>query len=80
MIILLAKYVAIYHYECEGKTILYIPIHESDLVHNTKGEVFDRNVDGEYKVTSLERIANIYMFYLEGTQRIMEKKVSKSIY
>lgn len=54
------SYINIYDYECEGKTILYIPIHESDLVHNTKGEVFDRNVDGDYKVISPERIANIY--------------------
>lgn len=30
------------------------------MVHSTKGEVFDRNVDGDYKVTSPERIANIY--------------------
>ena len=39
---------------------MYIPVFESDLVHSTKGEVFDRNVDGDYKVTSPERIANIY--------------------
>ena len=54
------SYINIYDYEYDNKIILYIPIHESDLVHSTKGEVFDRNVDGDYKVTSPERIANIY--------------------
>ena len=53
-------YINIYDYEYEGKIILYIPIFESNLVHNTKGEIFDRNVDGDYKVTMPERIANIY--------------------
>ena len=54
------SYISIYDYEYEDKVILYIPVFESDLVHSTKGEVFDRNVDGDYKVTSPERIANIY--------------------
>ena len=53
-------YINIYDYEYDGKIILYIPIHESDLVHSTKGEIFDRNIDGDYKVTLPERIANIY--------------------
>ena len=53
-------YINIYDYDYEGKIVLYIPIFESNLVHNTKGEVFDRNVDGDYKVTMPERIANIY--------------------
>lgn len=53
-------YINIYDYKYDGKIILYIPIYESDLVHSTKGEVFDRNIDGDYKVTSPERIANIY--------------------
>lgn len=52
------SYINIYDYN--DKIILYIPIYESDLVHSTKGEVFDRNVDGDYKVTSPEKIANIY--------------------
>lgn len=54
------SYINIYDYEYDNKIILYIPIYQSDLVYSTKGEGFDRNVDGDYKVTSPERIANIY--------------------
>ena len=40
------------------------------MVHKTKGIVFDRNEDGDYKVIIPERIANIYArkqsFYSEN--------------
>ena len=52
------------------KKILHIYVHESSMVHKTNGIVFDRNEDGDYKVTIPERIANIYArkqsFYSEN--------------
>lgn len=53
-------YLNINEYEIEDKLILHIYVHESSMVHNTNGVVFDRNEDGDYKVTIPERIANIY--------------------
>ena len=43
----------------EGKTILYIKVPESSMVHKTNNEVFIRNEDGDYKVTQIEKIAEI---------------------
>ena len=31
------------------------------MVHKTNGVIFDRNEDGDYKVTISERIANMYV-------------------
>lgn len=63
-------YLNIREYEIEKKKILHIYVHESSMVHKTNGIVFDRNEDGDYKVTIPERIANIYArkqsFYSEN--------------
>lgn len=62
-------YLNIYEYMVDNKIILYIPVHESSMVHKTNNIVYDRNIDGDYKVTIQERIANIYIrkqdFYTE---------------
>lgn len=54
-------YLNIREYEIRKKKILYIYVHESSEVHRTNGIVFDRNEDGDYKVTLSPRIANIYI-------------------
>lgn len=63
-------YLNIKEYEINGKYILHVYVHESSMVHKTKGIIFDRNQDGDYKVTISERIANIYArkqnFYTEN--------------
>lgn len=63
-------YLNIYEYSVDDKIILYIPVHESSMVHKTNNIVYDRNIDGDYKVTIQERIANIYIrkqdFYTEN--------------
>ena len=43
----------------DGKLILYITVPESSMVHKTNNEVYIRNEDGDYKVTRLEKIAEI---------------------
>ena len=63
-------YLNIHEYVVDDKIILYIPVHESSMVHKTNNIVYDRNIDGDYKVTIQERIANIYIrkqdFYTEN--------------
>lgn len=63
-------YLNIYEYMVDNKIILYIPVHESSMVHKTNNIVYDRNIDGDYKGTIQERIANIYIrkqdFYTEN--------------
>ena len=63
-------YLNIREYEIEKKKILHIYVHESSMVHKTNGIVYDRNEDGDYRVTIPERIANIYArkqsFYTEN--------------
>lgn len=54
-------YLNIKEYEVQRKKILHIYVHESSMVHRTKEIVFDRNEDGDYKVTLSQRIANIYV-------------------
>jgi len=43
----------------DEKQILIIEVPESSMVHKTNNEVFVRNEDGDYKVTRLEKIAEI---------------------
>jgi len=63
-------YLNIREYEIQKKKVLHIYVHESSEVHRTNGSVFDRNEDGDYKVTNSPRIANIYVrkqtFYTEN--------------
>ncbi len=63
-------YLNINEYTMDNKIILHIYVHESSMVHRTNGFVYDRNEDGDYKVTIPERIANIYArkqnFYTEN--------------
>jgi ATP-dependent DNA helicase RecG len=55
----------------KGKVILHIQIPESSQVHKTNGIVYDRSNDGDFKVTQLHRIAEMYnrkrTHYTEGT-------------
>ena len=63
-------YLNINEYTIDNKIILHIYVHESSMVHRTNGFVYDRNEDGDYRVTVPERIANIYArkqnFYTEN--------------
>ena len=48
--------------EIEGKTVLFIPVHESSQVHNTRGKIFDRNEDGDYNISShTNLVASMYI-------------------
>ncbi len=46
-------------FKIDEKQILVIKVPESSMVHKTNNEVFIRNEDGDYKVSQLERIAEI---------------------
>jgi len=46
-------------YIIDGKQILVIEVPESSTVHKTNNEIYFRNEDGDYKVTRLEKIAEI---------------------
>ncbi|OQX72604.1 MAG: hypothetical protein B6D64_14935 [Bacteroidetes bacterium 4484_276] len=46
-------------YNIDGKQILAIEIPESSTVHKTNSDIYFRNEDGDYKVTRLEKIAEI---------------------
>ena len=39
-------------YKVDNKTIMYLYIYESSDVHRSKNKIFDRNVDGDYDITS----------------------------
>lgn len=46
-------------YEIDNKLIIIIKVPESTMVHKTNNEVYIRNEDGDYKVSQLEKIAEI---------------------
>ncbi len=46
-------------FEIDKKQILVIKVPESSMVHKTNNTVFARNEDGDYKLTHLEKIAEI---------------------
>ncbi len=54
-------YLIMYEYMIDNKIVLYIPVPESSSVHKTNNIIFDRNFDGDYKVTLSERIGEIYI-------------------
>ncbi len=43
----------------DGKLILHVKVPESSMVHKTNNDIYIRNEDGDYKVTRLEKIAEI---------------------
>ncbi|MCF8371479.1 MAG: putative DNA binding domain-containing protein [Bacteroidales bacterium] len=46
-------------FEIDNKQIIVIDVPESSMVHKTNGSVFMRNEDGDYKISQLEKIAEI---------------------
>ena len=43
--------------ELKGKTIIHVQVPQSSQVHKTRGIVFDRSEDGDYRVTDPDQIA-----------------------
>jgi ATP-dependent DNA helicase RecG len=52
--------------ELEGKKIVCIHVPESLQVHSHKGIMYDRNQDGDYKLTSQYLVKNLYVRKYEG--------------
>lgn len=52
--------IANYEYMIDDKIILYIPVHESSMVHKTNNIVYDRNIDVRNKIAR-ELCSNILM-------------------
>ena len=46
--------------ELEGKKIIYTRVPQSSQVHKTKNIIYDRNMEGDFKVTTSNGIARIY--------------------
>ena len=46
-------------FEINKKTILIVNVPQSSEVHKTNNEVFERNEDGDYKVSNYKQIAKI---------------------
>lgn len=47
--------------EIEGKKIIYIYLPESSQPHSYKGVFYDRNEDGDLKLTNQQLITNLYI-------------------
>jgi ATP-dependent DNA helicase RecG len=46
--------------EVQGKPLLHIQVPESSQVHKTKGVVYDRSEDGDYRLTNHTALAELY--------------------
>ncbi|GAA4014572.1 hypothetical protein GCM10022408_29730 [Hymenobacter fastidiosus] len=55
----------------EGKIVLCVQVVADSQLHRTKGAVYDRSEDGDFRVVDPARIAELYnrkkLFYTEGT-------------
>ncbi|RDV17280.1 AAA family ATPase [Pontibacter diazotrophicus] len=47
-------------YTLEGATVVHVQVPESSQVHKSKGVVFDRSSDGDYRLTHHTAIAELY--------------------
>lgn len=47
--------------EIEGKKIIYIYVPESSQPHTYKSVIYDRNEDGDFKLTNQQLITNLYL-------------------
>lgn len=47
--------------EIDGKKVMYIYVPESSQPHNHKGVIYDRNEDGDFKLTNQQLITNLYL-------------------
>lgn len=50
----------------EGKTIIYIYVPESSQPHTYKGVIYDRNGEGDTKLTNQQLITNLYLRKQDG--------------
>lgn len=53
-------------FEVEGKTIIYLYVPESSQPHSYKGAFYDRNQDGDFKLTNQQLIANLFLRKQDG--------------
>ena len=47
-------------FEIEGKKIIYVRAPQSSQVHNTGNVIYDRNEEGDFRVTTHEAVSRIY--------------------
>ena len=53
-------------FNIEGKTIIYVYVPESSQPHSYRGSFYDRNQDGDFKLTNQQLIANLFMRKQDG--------------
>ncbi len=52
--------------DIEGKKIIYVYVPESSQPHAYKGVIYDRNQDGDFKLTNQNLITNLYLRKQDG--------------
>jgi ATP-dependent DNA helicase RecG len=52
--------------EVDGKVVIYIYVPESSQPHNYKGVIYDRNGEGDTKLTNQQLITNLYLRKQDG--------------
>ncbi|MBK5195218.1 MAG: putative DNA binding domain-containing protein, partial [Proteiniphilum sp.] len=52
--------------EIDGRKIIYIYVPESSQPHSYKGIIYDRNQDGDFKLTNQSLITNLYLRKYDG--------------
>ncbi|MFW9614648.1 MAG: RNA-binding domain-containing protein [Macellibacteroides fermentans] len=52
--------------EVDGKTVIYIYVPESSQPHTYKGVIYDRNGEGDTKLTNQQLITNLYLRKQDG--------------
>jgi len=50
----------------DEKKIIYIYVPESSQPHSYKGSIYDRNIDGDFKLTNQQLITNLYLRKQDG--------------
>ena len=48
--------------DIDGKKVIYIYVPESSQPHSCKGNIYDRNEDGDFKMTNQQLITNLLKF------------------
>lgn len=52
--------------DIDAKKLIYIYVPESSQPHNYKGVIYDRNEDGDFKLTNQQLITNLYLRKQDG--------------
>lgn len=52
--------------EIDGKMVIYLYVPESSQPHEYKGVFYDRNQDGDFRLTNQQMISNLYLRKMDG--------------